>query len=151
VLRLIGAIIKHRGLISIYSQSAFWHIGFSIVTGVFFIYTLFHKVGDQDVSNCVNGSTDPNAQGDCKRAFDVVRGLVIAINIIFWILEFCAYSSPLFLSLHYLRPKFFYSWMNRGLLDRCRVRFTATGGGRAVVSTTTSSDSSKGATDCDDV
>jgi hypothetical protein len=95
VLRLIGAIIKRRVLISIYSQFAFWHLGFSIVTGSFFLFTLFHKLGDQDVNSCVQGNTDPNAQHDCKKAFDVVRGVAIAINIIFWLFEFCAYpSSP---------------------------------------------------------
>ncbi|KAI0251051.1 hypothetical protein BJV78DRAFT_1126965 [Lactifluus subvellereus] len=84
---LIGVIIRRRDFLTLYSTIALWHLGFGIVTGSFFIYTLFHKIGDQDVSNCVSGSTDPSALDDCKKAFEVVRGFTVGIYIIFWITE----------------------------------------------------------------
>jgi len=87
---LTGAITKRGDFLTLFSSVVLWHLGFSIVTGSFFLYTLFHKVGDQDVSNCVSGSVDPTAQADCKKAFEVVRGIIVCLHIIFWLTELWA-------------------------------------------------------------
>ncbi|KAH9991997.1 hypothetical protein BJV74DRAFT_835667 [Russula compacta] len=85
---LIGTIIKRRSFISSYGTVLYWHLGFNLVSGVILIFTLFHKVGDNDVNTCVaNDSDDSNRQEDCQNAFKVVRGLIIAVYIIFWLLE----------------------------------------------------------------
>jgi len=86
---LIGCVIKRRSYISSYSSVIAWHLGSSIVTGAFFIYTLFHKVGDSDINNCIakNGD-DNNREEDCKNDFKIYRNVLIAVNIVFWLLQF---------------------------------------------------------------
>jgi len=85
---LIGAIIKRRSFVFMYSSIVSWHLGCSLVTGAYFIYTLYHKVGEQDVNNCIaeNSSDDTKVQ-DCKAAFDFIRGITIGIYIVFWLFE----------------------------------------------------------------
>lgn len=89
------------------------------MTGAYFIYTLYHKVGEQDVNNCIaENDSDITKVEDCKAAFDFVRGITIGIYIVFWLFELCA---SLFLSL----PAFIYSRTYRGLPRRRRLRRTA--------------------------
>jgi hypothetical protein len=98
MIRLIGTIIKRRAFVSMYSSIVSLHLGSSVATGAYFIYTLFHKVGEDDVNNCITDNTLFSTEGveDCKRAFKYLRGMIIGIFIIFWLFELCA---SLFLSL----------------------------------------------------
>ncbi|KAI9457608.1 hypothetical protein BJY52DRAFT_1098811, partial [Lactarius psammicola] len=84
---LIGAITKRQSFVSLYSTVVWYHLGFSIATGAYFIYTLFHKVGNDNVNNCVNGDTSQSKQDECKRAFEVGRGVTIGLYIFFWLIE----------------------------------------------------------------
>ncbi|KAI0260776.1 hypothetical protein BC834DRAFT_899314 [Gloeopeniophorella convolvens] len=84
---LIGTIIKRRSYISLYNTLVWFHLGFNIATGAYFIYTLFHKVGDSDVNNCINGSTDKFKEDVCKKAFEVGRGITIGLYVLFWLIE----------------------------------------------------------------
>jgi hypothetical protein len=69
-----------------------WHLGFNIATGAYFIYTLFHTVGEDDVNNCIIDNIDNIFKSvQCMRAFEFVRGLIIGILIAFWLFELCAY------------------------------------------------------------
>ena len=68
-----------------------YHLGFSIVTGAYFIYTLFHKVGNDDVNNCVSSSTTQFTQDECQKAFDVLRGVTIGFYIFLWLIELCMF------------------------------------------------------------
>ncbi|KAI0056130.1 hypothetical protein BV25DRAFT_1646828 [Artomyces pyxidatus] len=84
---LIGVFAKNRGYVSLYSTLVWCHLGVNIATGVYFIYTLFHQVGDNDVNNCVGSSTDKIKQDACKAAFDVGRGITIGLYVFFWLIE----------------------------------------------------------------
>jgi len=83
----LGAIKKRRSYVSLYSTLVWYHLGFSIGSGVFFIYTLFHKVGDEDVNNCISDNTSLSEQDDCRTQFHVSRAFTIAGYIIFWLIE----------------------------------------------------------------
>ncbi len=96
VIRLIGTITKRQSFVSLYSTTVWYHLGFSIATGVYFIYTLFHKVGNDDVNNCVNGDTSQSKQDECKKAFDTGRGIIIGLYIFFWLIELCMFPPPWF-------------------------------------------------------
>ncbi len=97
LIRLIGTITKRQNFVSLFNTALWYHLGFSIATGAYFIYTLFHKVGDDDVNNCVNSSTSQSEQDECKRAFDNSRRVTIVLYVIFWLIELCMfYVSPLF-------------------------------------------------------
>ncbi|KAH9027286.1 hypothetical protein EDB84DRAFT_1500477 [Lactarius hengduanensis] len=84
---LIGTITKRQTFVSLYNTMVWYHLGFSIATGAYFIYTLFHKVGTDDVNNCASGSTSQSKQDECKKAFDAGRGVIIGLYIFFWLIE----------------------------------------------------------------
>jgi len=85
---LIGVFTKTRSFISLYSTMLFSHLGFSIATGAFFIYTLFHQTGDNNIQNCVNGSTDDLKKEACKKGFEVIRGVIVGAFVLVWLIEF---------------------------------------------------------------
>jgi len=86
---LIGTIMQRRSYISLYNTVIWLHLAFNIVAGAFFIYTLFHKVGDEDLSNCFfYCSDDIIAQFDCVKEFEVYRNVIICLYVIFCLLEF---------------------------------------------------------------
>ncbi|KAI0045925.1 hypothetical protein FA95DRAFT_1494794 [Auriscalpium vulgare] len=88
---LIGVIIKKKGFVSLYSTLVWCHLGVSIATGVYFIYTLFHQTGDKDINNCAaNNPNDKLKEDACKVAFKVARGLTIGIYAVFWLVELWA-------------------------------------------------------------
>jgi hypothetical protein len=97
MVRLIGTIIKRRTFVAMYRSIISLHLGFSIATGAYFIYTLFHKVGEEDVNNCIaNNMRNHLKAKDCKKQFEITRAMVIGLFIVFWLFELCA---SLFLSL----------------------------------------------------
>lgn len=103
--RLIGTIMQRRSYISLYHTVIWSHLAFNIVAGAYFIYTLFHKVGEEDLSNCLfYCSDDIIAQLDCIQEFQVYRNVIICLYIIFCLLELCA-SSSLYLST-FIPPSF---------------------------------------------
>jgi len=78
------------------------HVGFSLGIGAYFIYTLFHKVGEDDVNNCIaKHSNDSNKEEECRKDFHYFRNLMIGFFIVFWLLELCA--SLFFLQMFYER------------------------------------------------
>jgi hypothetical protein len=67
--------------------------GFSIASGAFFLYTLFHQTGDNDIQSCINGSTDDLKKEACKKGFEVIRGVIVGVFVLVWLIELCAYSN----------------------------------------------------------
>ena len=96
VIRLIGTFTKRQSFVSLYSTMVWYHFGFSVATGAYFIWTLFHSVGDNDVNNCVSSSTSPSTRDECQRAFEVGRGLTIGIYILLWLTELCMFPPRWF-------------------------------------------------------
>lgn len=88
---LIGTFNKKRSLISLYSTILFSHLGFSIITGAFFLYTLFHQTGTTDVDRCVNGSTESSKKEACETGFQVIRGIIVGLFVFIWLLELCKF------------------------------------------------------------
>ncbi|KAJ7176577.1 hypothetical protein C8R46DRAFT_1213167 [Mycena filopes] len=56
---LFGAISKKTGLVALFGWMLGFHLGFSIATGIYTIYTLFKRNPDEVLANCTNGSDDP--------------------------------------------------------------------------------------------
>lgn len=74
------------------------HLGFSIGIGAYFIYTLFKKVGEEDVNNCIAYYIiDSNKEEECEKDFHFFRSMMIGFLIVFWLLQFC--TSLFFLQL----------------------------------------------------
>lgn len=83
----IGVFTKNRRFISTYATSMFIHWGFSVGTGAFYLFQLFHKQGDQDVTNCENGDTGDIKHDLCKGALDVVKAVSVTVLTIVWLIE----------------------------------------------------------------
>ncbi|KAI9464790.1 hypothetical protein F5148DRAFT_174806 [Russula earlei] len=86
----IGSIIRRRSFVSAYSTVLAWHLGVSIATGAYFIYTLFHKVGEHEINDCIKNNQDSNSAlkaEECKMAFGLSRALVIATYVVIWLLQ----------------------------------------------------------------
>jgi hypothetical protein len=139
VFRLIGTFIKRRSFVSWYSTVMAWHLGFSIASGAFFIFTLFRKAGENEVDKCIaNNGGDSNKEEDCRRAFKLGRGIVIALYIVFWLFELCTSSSHLS-TFSWFATGFIDLRMNRGLCHHQRLRLTA-GRGRGAGQSATRAD-----------
>jgi hypothetical protein len=96
--RLIGTILQRHSYISLYNTIIWSHLAFNIAAGAYFIYTLFHQVGKDDLNNCFYYcSEDIIAQLECLQEFEIYRNVIICLYIVFCLLELCASSS---LSLH---------------------------------------------------
>lgn len=74
------------------------HLGFSIVTGIFYLYTLFHQTGNTDIQKCIDESTDDATAEACKKGFGIIRAVIVVIFILIWLIELCAYLIPIMLS-----------------------------------------------------
>jgi hypothetical protein len=92
---LVGTFIKRRSFVSLYSSLVAFHLGFHIVTGAFTLYSLYHKDGERDVQNCINGATNPiNGEAGekltkevCEKGFVVLRTIAVVIYVIVVLVE----------------------------------------------------------------
>ncbi|KAJ7472239.1 hypothetical protein B0H11DRAFT_2282809 [Mycena galericulata] len=84
---LYGTISKKIGLVSSFGSALAFHLGFSVVTGIYTIYTVFKRNSTAAMTNCVNGSTDQTVIDGCQNGLKIVKGLVIAIYVVTWIIE----------------------------------------------------------------
>ena len=92
--RLIGTIIKRRSFISLYNMVVWSHLALNIAAGAYFIYTLFHQVGEDDLNNCFfSYFYDGTSQNECEEEFQIYRVVIICVYIFFCLLELCASSS----------------------------------------------------------
>ncbi|KAF8483437.1 hypothetical protein DFH94DRAFT_310844 [Russula ochroleuca] len=87
---LIGTIIKRRSFISLYNMVVWSHLALNIAAGAYFIHTLFHQVGEDDLSNCFYSYFDDNTSLDeCEEEFQIYRVVIICVYIAFCLLELC--------------------------------------------------------------
>ncbi|KAJ7124928.1 hypothetical protein C8R44DRAFT_126772 [Mycena epipterygia] len=86
VFGIIGAIFKKRGLIRIYFAILTVHVLFSIASGVFSLYRFFQDAPD-DVTKCINNSTDEGVIKACDKGMSVMKGVLVAVFIFVWLIE----------------------------------------------------------------
>lgn len=67
------------------------HLGFSVVSGALYLHSLFRQETQQIVDDCVNGSTDGFVLGLCQKGMSAVKGIIIAIFVVTWLVELCAW------------------------------------------------------------
>ncbi|THH10828.1 hypothetical protein EW146_g8241 [Bondarzewia mesenterica] len=84
---LLGVIIKRKSFVSMYSLLVWMHLGFNVGTGAYFIYTLFHKSGDQDVNSCAGDNSSNFDREACEKGFEIGRGILVAVYVVFWLIE----------------------------------------------------------------
>ncbi|KAJ6553665.1 hypothetical protein B0H10DRAFT_1234375 [Mycena sp. CBHHK59/15] len=84
---LIGAISRKITLVSLFASMLAFHLGFSIATGIFTIVTLFRRNSQEAITSCLNGATDQTTEDNCRNGLKVLKGLVIAIYVVTWLVE----------------------------------------------------------------
>jgi len=82
-----GACIKHRSFISLYFTMLAAHFVFSIVSGTYSLYTLFHNEGQAAIESCINGSDDELTKEFCGEGHALMKGIVVSIFVVIWLLE----------------------------------------------------------------
>ena len=89
VLGFVGCLIKSRGMVSAFAIALAIHLGFSVASGIFTIYATFKRNPQDTIDKCVNGSTDNSVIESCKNGVGIMKGLLIAIYIITWLIQLC--------------------------------------------------------------
>ncbi|KAF7338727.1 hypothetical protein MSAN_02194900 [Mycena sanguinolenta] len=83
----IGVLSKQRGLVSSFGSMLAIHLGFSIGTGIFAIYTLFKTNSDEALANCINGSDDQTVIDSCHDGLKILKIVVVAGFATAWLIE----------------------------------------------------------------
>ncbi|KAJ6575603.1 hypothetical protein DFH09DRAFT_915416 [Mycena vulgaris] len=89
---LIGTIGKKAGLVSLFGGMLNIHLGFSVISGAFAIYSLFKQdanplINNDSLASCIHGSTDKHLIDTCKTASNVAKGLIVAAYVLSWLIE----------------------------------------------------------------
>jgi hypothetical protein len=92
VLGFIGALIKNRSMVSSFALALAIHLGFSIASGIFRLYTLFKENPRETLANCLNeAAEDSEATKTCQNGLAVMKGVMVAIYVITWLIQLYAY------------------------------------------------------------
>lgn len=90
VFGFIGAIIKNRRMVSGFAIALAIHLGFSIASGIFTLYSQFKANSADAVATCLSASTDATEDG-CKSGIAIMKGIMVAIYVITWFIQLYAY------------------------------------------------------------
>jgi len=92
MISFIGALIKSRSMVSSFAIALAIHLGFSIASGIFRLYTLFKQSPQEALANCLNETAeDSEAAKTCHDGLAVMKGVMIAIYVITWLIQLCVY------------------------------------------------------------
>jgi len=85
---LVGAIRKKRVFIKLYFLILVGHLIFSFALGVYGMYRTFRD-SPEYMRECKSGSEDASIIKACQEGDMLMKGLVVSISIIAWLLETC--------------------------------------------------------------
>jgi hypothetical protein len=90
----VGVLIKNIRMISGFAFVLALHLGFSVASGIFSIYAMFTQDPTTAVIQCIGNATasgvDVTLQ-DCQNGITVMKGVMVAVYIITWLLQLYAY------------------------------------------------------------
>lgn len=92
----VGSLVRNRGLVIAYSVGIAIHLGFSIASGVFTMYSIFRPNPANSVEECIKvANPTPELLEETKRicstGMAVAKGVIVAIYVISWILQLYSY------------------------------------------------------------
>jgi len=64
-------------------------VGLSIASGAFTIYCIFREPTKQALAACLKGRKDAESLKMCETGMSIVRGFMVAIYVIAWLIELC--------------------------------------------------------------
>jgi len=91
VFGFFGAIVKNRSFISSFAIALAIHLGFSVASGIFTLYTHFKQNTADAIAACVNQTTDVETQNNCPRTVSIMKGVMVGVYIITWVIQLYAY------------------------------------------------------------
>ncbi|KAF8160963.1 hypothetical protein B0H34DRAFT_839347 [Crassisporium funariophilum] len=83
---LVGAISRRLAFIRMYFGMLVTHLLFSMVTGIYAIHRNF-KDAPKYISDCTSGSADPSVLQVCQNGASLLKGAMVGIFILAWLLE----------------------------------------------------------------
>ncbi|KAI0281862.1 hypothetical protein BGY98DRAFT_912943 [Russula aff. rugulosa BPL654] len=90
LLGVIGTVTRNRSFVSLYSTAVWSHLALNVISGAYFIYTLFHKVSEDDLNNCIASyEGDLISQFTCAKEFEIYRHVIITIYLVIVLFELC--------------------------------------------------------------
>lgn len=97
----VGSLVKSRSMVFAFSVGLTVHLGLSIGSGVFTIYSVFKESSGAAVQACMDENTKLASNGGglgveeasriCRTGMSIVKGVIVAIYIIAWLIELYAY------------------------------------------------------------
>lgn len=92
VFGFVGSLVKSRAMVIAFSVGLAIHLGLSIGSGIFTIYSVFKEAPQAAIDKCLEGTKgDEDAVQICKTGMTVVKGVMVAIYVIAWMIELYAY------------------------------------------------------------
>jgi hypothetical protein len=93
VLGFVGALIKNRAMVSSFAIALAIHLGFSIASGIFSLYSIFRQNPQEAIAKCLNEATDNSeiTTETCRNGIAIMKGIMVAIYIITWLIQLYAY------------------------------------------------------------
>jgi len=88
-----GAMIKNRGMVSGFAIAIAIHLGFSVASGCFSIYTMFARDSQAALDTCLqkaNDNSDAITQS-CKNALVLIKAVTVVIYVVTWLIQLYAY------------------------------------------------------------
>jgi hypothetical protein len=95
VFGFFGAIARNRAMISGFAIALAIHLGFSIASGAFSIYTMFARDSQAALDSCLqsandSGSSDITAQ-TCKKGIILIKAVTVGVYVFTWLIQLYAY------------------------------------------------------------
>jgi len=87
---LFGATSKQTGLVSLFGSMLAFHLGFSIVGGIYTMYTLFRRNSDELLASCIKGSTDQHIIDGCHNGLKILKIITVVAYCVSWLVELYA-------------------------------------------------------------
>jgi len=91
VFGFIGCLAKSRRMVAGFAIALAIHLGFSVASGIFSIYLVFRQSAQEAIDACTDGSADPSIIDSCKNGSGIMKGVMIAIYVVTWLLQLYAY------------------------------------------------------------
>lgn len=87
----IGTLIKQRDFVNAYASGLTLYLALSLCSGIYALYSLFHKNSQADITKCLNGSTDSVTREVCNNGIAIMKGVAVALYVAMWLLIIYAY------------------------------------------------------------
>ena len=71
------------------------HLGFSIASGCFSIYTMFARNSQEAIDKCTEKAGDESdaTVQSCKKALILFKAIVVTVYVLMWLIQLCKFFS----------------------------------------------------------